>query len=107
MTSTSWKRKGQAAVGIVIGAGFVAASVGLGIWAAAVYAPCAKPYAECAANGHAGRGLGGVLLILLTGAVGLLGLIVFGVSLVAFFSKPKTPEERRAKFEKKVAETKA
>jgi hypothetical protein len=66
-----------------------------------------KPYAECIGNGHAGRAFGGLLLILITGAVGLLGLAVLGLSLIAFFSKPKTAQERRADFERKVAETKA
>ncbi len=103
----SRQRKGQAAAGIIIGSGLIAASIGLGIWAASVNAPCMKPYAECIGNGHAGREFGGILLIFITGAPGLLGLVLLLLSLVALLSKPKAPQQRKADFEKKVAETKA
>src|ERR1700730_12068124 len=39
-------------LGLAIGTGLIAAGAGLGIWATAVEAPCMRPYAECAANGH-------------------------------------------------------
>jgi hypothetical protein len=101
------QRKAKAAAGIVTGAGLVAASVGLGIWTAAVNAPCMKPYAECIGTGHAGRAFSGMLLIIITGAVGLIGLAIAGFSLVALFSKSKTPQERRADFQRRVAATEA
>jgi hypothetical protein len=66
-----------------------------------------KPYAECVGNGHAGKEFGGILLILITGAVGLLGLVLLVLSLVVLFSKSKTSEQRKADFERKVVETEA
>jgi hypothetical protein len=116
MTSIS---KGRAAAGIVTGAGLIAASVGLGFWLAAVNTACEKPYRDDLGDiisgiqacnfgsPHAGLFAGEMLLILITGAVGLIGLGVLGVSLAALFSKRKTPEQRRADFERKVTETKA
>lgn len=101
MTSASRQRKLSAAAppGFVAGAGLIGASVALGVWAEAVNAPC-KPYAACIGNGHAGRAFGGLLLFALTGIVGLIGLIVLGLSVLALFSSPKTAEEQPADFEK-------
>lgn len=97
MTSASRLRKLAAAVppGVVAGAGLVGVSVALGIWAAAVNASC-RPYAACIGNGHAGRAFGGLLLFALTGIVGLTGLIVLGLSVLALFSRPKAPREHPA-----------
>jgi len=101
MTSASRLRKLAAAAppGIVAGAGLIGASVALGVWAAAVNAPC-KPYAACIDNGHAGRAFGGLLLFALTGIVGLIGLIVLGLSVLALFSKAKTAREHQADLER-------
>ena len=73
---------------VALSVGVIGASVGLGIWAVAVYAPCAKPYAECAANGHLGELWGGILLFILTAVIGLFGLVMFIASLWALF-KPR------------------
>jgi hypothetical protein len=118
MTSTSKRHKGKAAAGIIIGAGLIGASVGLGIWTA-VNTACEKPYrddlGDIISGGqacnfgspHAGLFAGEMLLIIITGVVGLAGLVVLVSSLVALFSKLKTPQDRRADFERKVTETKA
>ncbi len=77
-------------LGLAIGAGLIAAGVGLGTWATAVETPCNRPYAECAANSHLGELWGGLLLYILTGVVGLAGLGLLIASLIALFSKPKS-----------------
>jgi hypothetical protein len=84
---------------VALSVGAIGASVGLGIWAVAVNAPCAKPYAECAANGHLGELLGGVLLFVLTAVIGLFGLVMFIAALRALF-QPKShavPRQTKAR----------
>jgi flagellar biosynthesis component FlhA len=104
---------------LLVGLGLIAASVGLGFWFAAVNTACEKPYRDdlgdiisgmsaCKLDTpHAGLFLGEIVLIILTIVVGLAGLVVLVSSLVALFSKVKTPQDRRADFDRKVAETKA
>jgi hypothetical protein len=115
MSTYKWAKAGA----LVTGAGLIAASVGLGFWFAAVNTACEKPYRDdlgdiisgvqaCTfGSPHAGLFAGEMLLIIITGVVGLAGLVVFVSSLVALFSKLKTPQDRRADFDRKVAETKA
>jgi hypothetical protein len=113
-------RKAQAGLALLlVGLGLIAASVGLGFWFAAVNTACDMPYRDdlgdiisggSACNlgsPHAGLFAGEMLLILLMAVVGLAGLAVLVSSLVALFSKLKTPQDRRADFDRKVAETKA
>jgi hypothetical protein len=49
------RRRAGGLLGLAIGTGLIAAGAGLGIWATTVEAPCMRPYAECAANGHLGE----------------------------------------------------
>jgi hypothetical protein len=72
---------------LVIGAGLIAAGVGLGFWATAVDAPCRRPYAECVGSGHAGTEFGALALYVLAAVAGLAGLALLAGSLVALFSK--------------------
>lgn len=57
-------------------AGVMIISVGasFGIWAAKVYAPCAVPYARCAAD-HPGNEFGGMFLFALTAVFGFIGIV--------------------------------
>ncbi len=75
-------------LGLAIGAGLIAAGAGLGIWATTVEAPCMRPYAECAANGHLGEMWGGLALYILAAVLGLAGLALFVGFLITLFSKP-------------------
>ena len=61
---------------IIVGFGAIGVSAALGFWAVAVYGRCAKPYAECAANGHLGELWGGLLLFILAAVAGLSGLVM-------------------------------
>lgn len=81
-------------LGLAIGTGLIAAGVGLGIWATTVEAPCMRPYAECAGNGHLGEMLGGLALYILAAVLGLVGLALLVGSLVALFSKPRARAPR-------------
>jgi hypothetical protein len=81
-------------LGLAIGAGLIASSAGLGIWATTVEAPCMKPYAECVANGHLGEALGGLALYILAAVLGLAGLALLVSSLIALFPKPRTRPPR-------------
>jgi hypothetical protein len=81
-------------LGLAIGTGLIAAGAGLGIWATTVEAPCMRPYAECAANGHLSEALGGLALYILAAVLGLAGLALLVGSLIALFSKPKTRPPR-------------
>ena len=75
-------------LGLAIGAGLIAAGAAMGIWATTVEAPCMRPYAECAANGHLGEMWGGLALYILAAVLGLAGLALFVSFLIALFSKP-------------------
>ncbi len=81
-------------LGLAIGTGLIAAGVGLGIWATTVEAPCNRPYAECAANGHLGEMWGGLALYGLATVLGLAGLTILVGSLIELFSKPQTRPPR-------------
>jgi hypothetical protein len=81
-------------LGLAVGAGLTAAGAGLGIWATTVEAPCTRPYAECAANGHLGEMWGGLALYILAAVLGLAGLALLVGSVIALFSKPKTRPPR-------------
>jgi hypothetical protein len=70
-----------------ISTALIAAGVGLGIWATTVEAPCMRPYAECAANGHLGESLGGLALYILAAVLGLAGLAFLVGSLVAMLRR--------------------
>ena len=70
----------RAVVLAAIGAGLLAASVFLGIAAAAVYAPASQVHAPIA-NGQAGRVFANILLIILAVVVGLAGLALNGLAL--------------------------
>ena len=70
-----------------ISTALIAAGVGLGIWATTVEAPCMRPYAECAANGHLGESLGGLALYILAAVLGLAGLAFLVGSLVALLRR--------------------
>jgi hypothetical protein len=100
---TATRKTGQAGgwragiLGLTTGTGLTAAGVGLGIWATTVEAPCMRPYAECAANGHLGEMWGGLALYILAAVLGLAGLALLVCSVIALFSKPKTrPPRARA-----------
>lgn len=83
-------------LGLVVGTGLIVAGAGLGIWATTVEAPCMRPYAECAANGHLGESLGGLALYILAAVLGLAGLAVLVGSLIALFSKGSGSSRRSA-----------
>lgn len=68
-------------VAIMLSLGAIGVSVALGFWGAAVYGPCARPYAECMGTGHAGRAGGGLVLFILAAVVGFVGII----TLLGFF----------------------
>jgi hypothetical protein len=74
-------------LGLAIGMGLIAAGAGLGIWATAVEAPCMRPYAECAANGHLGELWGGLALFILAAVLGLPGLAFLVGSLVGLLRR--------------------
>jgi hypothetical protein len=81
------RRRAGGLLGLAIGTGLIAAGAGLGIWATTVEAPCMRPYAECAANGHLGELWGGLALFILAAVLGLAGLALLVGSLIALFSK--------------------
>jgi hypothetical protein len=95
-TRKTGKAKGLHAriLGLATGTGLSAAGAGLGIWATTVEAPCMRPYAECAANGHLGEMWGGLALYILAAVLGLPGLALLVGSLIALFSKPQTRPPR-------------
>jgi hypothetical protein len=101
----------------IAGACLLAASAGLGFWYAAVHTACEKPYRDnlgdiisgtqaCnLGSPHAGLAFGGFVLILLIAVAGLAGLAALVSALRT--KPPKSPQQQRADFDRKVAETKA
>ena len=80
----------KAAVLAAIGAGLLAASVFLGIAAAAVYAPAWQVHAPLA-NGQAGRVFANILLIILAVIVGLAGLALVAAAVGVLVQTRKAP----------------